>query len=174
MKEELRKKAIEMRKSLNIAQISREICQKICAMPIFIEAKSVGIFYPKEIEINLLSLCNLEDKDFFLPRTESNFMEFYKFEGEEFLEKGRFGILEPNLYSEKGLPDLIVVPALCADLRGFRLGWGKGFYDKYLKNYEGKIICPVPDCLIYDKIPDETHDICCDFVVSEKRIITIS
>ena len=56
VKRELREKAIKERSALNLQQISALICAKIVAMPEFIQAQCVAVFYPKDIEINLLPL----------------------------------------------------------------------------------------------------------------------
>ncbi len=136
------------------------------------KTKNIGIFYPKEVEINLLSLCDDVSKNFYLPKVQDLQMEFYKFEGIENLEKGKFDILEPKS-DVAAKPDLIVTPALMADKNGFRLGWGGGFYDRYLEKYDGIIICPIPSCQFVEELPSEAHDKKCDFVITENEIIKI-
>ena len=68
-KKELRKKAKDIRKTLNIERISKDIIVKIENFELFQQAKNVMIFYPLENEINLLDLLKHSEKNFYLPRT---------------------------------------------------------------------------------------------------------
>ena len=70
--------------------------------------------------------------------------------------------------------DLIIVPALCCDKNGYRLGYGGGYYDRFLKDYKGiKVVC-LPKQLIFDTIYHEVHDIKMDYIITESRIIKVS
>lgn len=171
LKKELRQSALKFRESLNLTQISHNICAKIESMPEFQRAKNIAIFYPKNIEINLLELCKNKDKNFYLPKIVDNKMVFCEFLNKNDLRKGKFDIPEPISENAAKHLDIIITPALMADKKGYRLGWGGGFYDKYLQNFNGITICPVPDCQITDNLPCESYDKKCDFVVSEEKII---
>ena len=173
LKKKLRQSALKIRESLNLTQISHKICDKIVSMPEFQKSKNIGIFYPKNVEINVLELCQNKDKNFYLPKIIDNTMEFYEFLNQNDLKKGKFDIFEPNSDNLAKHLDIIITPALMADKKGYRLGWGGGFYDKYLQNFDGVTICPVPNCQITDSLPCENYDRKCDFVVSEKKIIKI-
>ncbi len=67
--------------------------------------------------------------------------------------------------------DAVVVPGIAFDKRGYRVGYGKGFYDKFLKEFKGIKIGVAFDCCITEKIDNEKHDVAVDYVVSEKRSI---
>ena len=75
-------------------------------------------------------------------RTDVTDLDFYYIESAKDLSPGAFGVLEPEpLYSEKFTDygnGLCIVPALCYDLNGYRLGFGKGYYDRFLSRYSGK------------------------------------
>ena len=124
-------------------------------------------------EINFKEIFTDSNKNFYLPKVVNTSMEFYKFTNENDLKIGAFGILEPVSEEINKNLDIIFTPALMADKKGFRLGWGGGFYDRYLENFKGITICTVPNCQITDKLPVEECDIACNFVVSEKQIIKI-
>ena len=173
MKKTLRQQALQCRKTLNLGQISEQICKNISTISEYICAENIGIFYPKEVEINILSLCKDKAKKFFLPKVSGETMEFYRFTGEDELVKGEFGIYEPKTNQQAEKLDVIVTPALMADKRGYRLGWGGGFYDRYLENFSGIIICPVPHSQLVDVLPSESYDKKCNFVVTENKIIKI-
>lgn len=174
-KKELRIKAKETRKNLNLSQISRDICNNILKIDFFKNAQNIAIFYPKEREISLLSLCKKKDKNFYLPKIENNNLIFVKFNSEKELTKGKYDILEP--YSQKDESckiDLIFLPALMVDKNGYRLGWGGGFYDRFLKQHANITkICSIPQCQIIENLPTEIHDIPCEIIVTETNVIKI-
>ena len=69
--------------------------------------------------------------------------------------------------------DIILIPGLAYNVYGYRLGRGKGFYDRALKDYQGIKIGVVCDDNIIDEHFEEAHDVKVDYLVSEKRIIKI-
>ena len=104
-------------------------------------------------------------------------MTFYYLDDENELESGPYGILQPPQNSEKivELEDatVILVPGLAYDLQCRRLGWGAGFYDRFLAG-EGKGIPTIGlafDCQIVDEVPTEPHDVPVNVVVTESRVI---
>lgn len=93
------------------------------------------------------------------------------------LEKGRFGILEPcstgtDHSAEEA--DLVIVPGVAFDIEGHRIGYGKGFYDRFLR-HPGRKAHLVGLChdfqLTAGHIPAEGHDIRMEIIVTDKRII---
>ncbi|WP_329904356.1 5-formyltetrahydrofolate cyclo-ligase [Porphyromonas pogonae] len=119
---------------------ARNICEQLLADPHFARAQSVGLYAALHDEPSLdhILLNMHSDKKFFLPRVEGpECINFYPFEGVDMLSRSSsFGIQEPTAgISETVDPmslDLIVVPALAYDSYGYRLGRGKGYYDRYL------------------------------------------
>lgn len=92
-------------------------------------------------------------------------------------ESGAFGILEPSMNCEelKGDADLILVPGLAFDLNGGRLGYGGGFYDKFLKNSKSsKRIALSYDFQIVNEVPLEEFDEKVDLIITENRIEKIN
>ena len=87
------------------------------------------------------------------------------------MRKGKFGILEPTSKVSLVDPDLVVVPGLAFDLHLHRLGYGKGYYDRFLKSTSSYKIGICFDFQIVEKIPNESHDQKMDEVISEKRIL---
>jgi len=68
---------------------------------------------------------------------------------------------------------ICIVPALAYDMTGHRLGWGGGYYDRYLKDFEGVRIGICYEENIVDTVPADEHDQCVDIVVTEKRVMRI-
>lgn len=72
-----------------------------------------------------------------------------------------FGVLEPGLSCplvEKQDIDLALIPAMCYDRRGYRLGFGGGYYDRWLATFQGKTVGLCREALLRDEIPVEEHD----------------
>lgn len=165
---DLRVKIKILRKSLDIVRISGVITKNIMTHPVFVQASDIMIYYPLKYEINLLKLIDLApNKNFYFPKVD----------GEKLLvcpncndfEKSDMNIFEPcsNPVSPEIL-DLVIVPALAVDEEHFRLGYGGGFYDKFLsQNNNIKSLTPICKDFIYKSLPKENFDRQIDFIVSD-------
>ena len=102
---------------------------------------------------------------------DSNDMSFYEIKSFDDLEQGSFNIFEPKEYCPM-IADFndacCIVPALSYDKRGYRLGFGKGFYDKFLCKFNGEKIGICYDNCICGKLPNDEFDISVDWLVTEK------
>ena len=165
-KTELRKKAKEIRKSLDIKNISHLICEEIKALEDFKNAKNIMIFYPLKDEIDLLELLE-EDKNFFLPRMSGLNLNVCPYKKGDKLEVKQFGVKEPKTHpiAPKSI-DLIIVPALMADSKNYRLGYGKGFYDRLITKTNAKTVVALPKELFIEELPIEPHDKSVDIVIT--------
>ena len=110
-----------------------------------------------------------------LPIVEkNNSMNFYQWKKNDVLTVNEFGILEP-LKAEAKIPDVILVPLLAFDKDKFRLGYGKGYYDRYLNKYikKYKDIMTVGVAFSFqkhNKLPINKNDVKLDFILTEKGI----
>lgn len=85
-----------------------------------------------------------------------------------------FGIVEPTTECplvEKKDVDLVIVPALCYDRKGFRLGYGGGYYDRWLSGYTGVTVGMCRQAVLQDRVPAEEHDRPVQVVVTEEDIL---
>ena len=85
----------------------------------------------------------------------------------------KFGILEPKKNKKEILPDLIMVPLVAFDKKLNRLGYGGGYYDRFLKKYEKKRIIKIGlaiSCQEVKKLPLNSFDRKMDFVLTEKKL----
>lgn len=166
---ELRKWARDKRKELDIAKISAILAEKLTQTYEYKNSKNIMIFYPLKDEVNLLSLLKDKSKQFYLPRIQGQDLECCKYkEGDELCESC-FHTLEPTCKAccKTGL-DMIIIPALAVDKNNYRLGYGGGFYDRFLKDFNGlKIVC-IPKELIVETIYTEKHDVKIDLIISSK------
>ncbi len=94
---------------------------------------------------------------------------------EKDLIKGTYNIPEPVSDIEfNGIPNLMIIPALSCDLKGNRLGYGGGYYDRFLKNIKGAVKAAIIyDCLLTEELPCETTDIPVDIIITESRILRL-
>ena len=184
--------AKDLRSSLDIRTISLAIESKIKKLDVYKSAKTVMSYLAKDLEVSLGNLFNDNSKEWFLPVVVKNetasgrtgesankekdcLVAVPYISGKTKLVKNKFDILEPKINEEeiskarlrKPIFDLILVPGLCFDKNGNRIGFGKGFYDSFLKlNPQSiKIGCCPKECLV-DKLPVDDWDIKVDIVIT--------
>lgn len=101
-------------------------------------------------------------------------MEFYYIDGVETLEPGTFGVLEPRPDKERLMTDfssgLCLVPALCYDWRGFRLGYGKGYYDRFLARFGGNMIGICYHECVQRRLPHGKYDRPVELLVTDRYL----
>ncbi|MDD5022583.1 MAG: 5-formyltetrahydrofolate cyclo-ligase [Candidatus ainarchaeum sp.] len=175
-KEEIRSKMKELLYSQSREDVkykSEMIMNKLLSIKEFMEASSVSVYLskPHEVDTNYTVEHLLGKKRLSVPVTNSkiDLVEFTSFND---LVAGKFGILEPKTKSFIDYtPDLILIPGVAFDIKKNRLGYGKGFYDIFLKNKSITKIALAFDFQIVEKLPNEKHDIPMDLIITEKRII---
>lgn len=157
---------IEERRKLNkdtLLEKSLELNKKISRTNEFKNAKTVFCFISFDNEISTLYLLKKiidENKKLCVPVIKGNIMIQAGISNLTGFKKNKFGIMEPQVYNEidKDQIDLAIVPALCYNALGYRIGYGQGFYDKFLIDFKGKSVGMVlKEFLINNMIP-EHHD----------------
>lgn len=167
-KTDLRINAKNIRKSLPICEISAKLVEKIRQNKVYVNAKNVMLFYPTKEEFDLRSLLT-DDKNFYFPRVDGDKLLVCPYCVGEKLKKSKFNILEPcSSPIDVGVLDLVIVPALMVDKQGFRLGYGGGYYDRFLTNIAEhcKTICAISSELLIDELPKDEFDIPVDIIIS--------
>jgi len=161
--------------------LDNRIKERLEEMKFFKEAEKIFIYVGFGSEINTIDFINdflKEGKKIFIPRTniEEKIMEAGEIKSLDNLEKDKYGILEPakDIKAVKKVDlDLIILPGVVFDELGGRIGYGGGYYDKYLQDLEESIpkaaLCY--EFQIIDKVPTEEHDIRADYIITEKRAI---
>lgn len=167
-KQSLRQWARSKRKELDMEKISSILVNKLAQTDEYKNSVNIMLFYPMPDEVNLLSLLNDKSKNFYLPRIKGKELECCPYcEGDELCES-KFHTQEPTCKAcNKTNLDLVIVPALTCDKNGYRLGYGGGFYDRFLEDFEGIKICCIPKKLINDNFYPEKHDIKMDLIITD-------
>jgi len=153
---------------------SKRIHANLKKIPTFRLATKIGLYYPAGSEVftqkimqeaisNGLRVC--------LPKVRGEELEFREIDGFSSLEPGSFDIMEPK----EGCPaaekmEILVIPAVGTSVDRHRIGYGRGFYDRYLA---GRKVVKIALCFqkqVVRSIPHEEHDVRMDYVVTEERI----
>ncbi|MBD3858865.1 5-formyltetrahydrofolate cyclo-ligase [Bacillus sp. 28A-2] len=104
------------------------------------------------------------------PKTKE--MTFYEYTPQTKMISRYFGLSEPDPESSvavhKEAIDLIIVPGVCFDQQGYRIGYGGGYYDRYLADYDGVTLALCLSLQQIEHVPAETHDIPVSIMISEK------
>ncbi len=130
------------------------------------KATRVAVFYPMRGEIDVRALG--KHATLYFPKIIGGRIAFFEDTGE--LEKGPFGTTVPAHDNETKLSaiDMVVVPGLCYDRRGYRIGYGKGYYDELLSRYQGFSVGVCFADLVVDELPIEPHDRAVSMLVTER------
>jgi len=174
-KQNLRVQAKKIRNSLDIQTISSAIARQLIMLDAYKKAKIVAGFYPFGHEVDLRQLYHDLTKKWHLPRLINDTkITFYPFKSPSKMEKNKYGIHEPACGKELGLSemDIIIAPALMVDKNGHRLGYGKGYYDRFLSKLPEKClkIVPIPEELLIESLPIDNFDISVDIAVTQDKI----
>ncbi len=155
--------------------VSAKIQKKLKKINEFRNAQKIGVYYPIGSEIltqDIIQELLSNGKDVFLPKIIGKKIEFRKITDFSSLEKGSFDIMEPkdDCQTDNSL-DVILVPTVGISPMGVRLGYGHGFYDKFLSEYKTATISLTLEKQIVKNIPKSEHDIIIDWIVTEDRIL---
>ena len=179
-KTRLRKKYLNIRKK-NYYNVEKEFfvpLLKLIRLKFKKKFIRLALYYPSNFELNVLKYLELNSifsRDILLPVTDkNNLMNFFSWKKRDILFVNEFGILEP-IKSQVKIPDVMLVPMLAFDNNKYRLGYGSGFYDRYLNKYlkQFKNILTVGVAFSFQrhhKLPINQNDVKLDFIITEKGI----
>ncbi len=164
----------QLRRQLSASrpQPSAGLTEQLVALVAQHAAKTVASYspLPSEPDVTEFNSWAAGKLNLVLPRVSGHDLEF----AEGKLREGAFGIAEPT---GTAVPiaeiDLMIVPALAADMAGNRLGKGKGFYDRVLANYSGKRIAVIFDSELIESVPSEPHDQQVQIIVTPLRTVVV-
>lgn len=183
MKNELRKKYLALRQEKDendLNKASEKIIENLESIDVFQKAETIMVYvsYRNEVATHSLikKLISLK-KRVCVPMCEEN-CNMTAREIKDFAElvPGSYGILEPkeNTYvMPKEEIDFVVVPGCVFSRTGHRIGYGKGYYDRFLKGIKAKTAGLSFGFCLLDDVPYEKTDVSLDFVVTEQEIVRL-
>lgn len=178
-KKALRKRLRALRDSVgdDRMEYSQSICLGCLSINEVREAKTLLLYFAKDSEVDLSSLAQMAfamGKTVGFPRCrDDGTITFHAVTSLFELEAGNFGLMEPSESAplcDLGRDAVCIVPAIAYDKDGYRLGYGGGYYDKFLKVFCGCSIGVAYDLLVQDKLPREEHDQKTDYIVTESQV----
>ena len=159
---------------------SRKIREILFKQPEWQNAKTVGITlsnFPEADTRMIIQRGWEEGKRIAVPKCvpETKAMDFYQIQSFHDVEKGFFGLLEPlpekTKWVSKEEIDLLIVPGLIFSKKGYRIGFGGGYYDRYLSDFKGLTLALSFHEQIVENIPVEDHDLPVRKIVTDKGVI---
>lgn len=185
-KKDIRKNIVNSRDKIDFTkrvQADNKIYQRLIDSDIYRDDNIfVYISFRSEVDTKLLIIKMLRDgKNIFVPKISNNTndMEAIRITSLNELEENRFGTLEPVTYNNAVDPkiiDVILIPGIAFDCEGTRIGFGKGYYDKYIKRArkDVKKVGLAYDLQIVDKINKDDHDESVDYIITEEKVIKVN
>jgi len=180
-----RKLSEENRKLLKITikDISKQLLYNFCKGSFFKNKKSISSFISIKSEISTKFLNNFlieSENKFSLPViiNDSEILTFREFNFSSTLVNGKYGTFEPDNSGNEILPDIILTPCLAFDKKGFRLGYGGGYYDKtfsYLKkiNHDFISIVVAYENQLVDEVVHDKFDQKINYILTEKDLYKV-
>ena len=181
MKANLKEEMLGKINSLSIDEVlekSRQIETNLFGLEQYIKSRTVMYFvsFGNEVYTHAMIKKALSNKTVVVPKVSHYEIEPSLIIDFENLIPGNLGILEPIETMKIAYKhiDLVLVPGIAFDKEGHRIGYGFGYYDKFLKKVPKAVkIGLCFDFQVVDRIPREEHDVSVDFIVTEERVINI-
>jgi 5-formyltetrahydrofolate cyclo-ligase len=190
-KRQIRQRMRSLRSALPAASVaarSAAVVERLFALPAFSEVRGLALFWPME-DRNEIDLRPLDAAarsrglrvyyPFLSAAGPTVRTGFRRVDAVTELELGGSGFAEPREdapEARRGDIDLLVVPSLAVDGSGYRLGYGKGFYDATLPDFRppARAVAVAFAFQLLSELPREAHDVRCDTIVTDERVIEVS
>ena len=178
MKKALRYELKSKRDALeNRELLSSVIAESFITSDIYKEAEVLLLYYSVGSEVSTDKILKqaLNDKKrvaYPVCIDNSGYMEFYFIKTEDDLVEGMYKIKAPKQGSKKFSNEnnsVCIVPALAFDIKGNRLGYGKGYYDRFLEKFKGISVGICYDAMLADSIPADPHDKKVSYLITDKK-----
>ena len=183
MKKELRKKLKACRRKIsNKSLCDSKICNYLTESNLFKNADTILFYAALEDEINIdecINIALLQGKKAALPvcLDDNGNMKFYYINSLTDIKTGHFGVREPDTCICREVTDfsgsICIVPAIAYDRKGYRLGYGKGYYDRFLENFSFISVGLCYNELIVDVLPLGEYDIPVDCIITQDGMLTV-
>jgi len=160
---------------------SRSICEVLLQEPSIIEGKTIALtisVFPEVETREIITKLWAMDKHVVVPKcnVKTKQMQFYHLTNFNELVPASMGLFEPNHLITSSIEhnqiDVCIVPGIVFDQRGYRIGYGGGYYDRFLPQFNGEKISIAFDEQFVNEVSFELHDIPIDFLITNKRRIS--
>lgn len=168
-------KAKRLQQMETFSPLSSRISQTVLKHPKIQQAAMIGCYVSLNEEVDTHQLIKklLKNHRVCVPKVHGNTMDFYEIYSLTDLTEGYFHVLEPttNLLVDINDIDIMIVPMLAYDARFYRVGYGKGYYDRYFANgYQGYKLGLAYSFQYVDAINHDQYDIPIDEIITEKAL----
>ncbi|MGJ9456972.1 5-formyltetrahydrofolate cyclo-ligase [Oceanobacillus sp. CF4.6] len=164
-------------------QIEEKLKQQLLLSSLWKEATTIGVTMAQGFEWSTKPIIEAaweQNKTICIPKCYPKQKEliFYELKSFEQLEVVYYNLLEPkpdiSKKVKKNSMDLLLVPGLLFDRDGYRIGFGGGYYDRFLKDYANTSVSLCSSDQLVDHVPAENFDIPVNYIITEKEIMSIS
>lgn len=163
-------------------KIENKLYEHLFKSKIWSAASTIGMTCSQSMEWNTFPIIERawkEKKRVAVPKSNPQKRElvFYYITSKNELELGHYGILEPGkqtVIAKKNEIDLLLVPGLVFDLFGYRIGFGGGYYDRYLNDFKQETVSLASQLQIIERIPSEPYDIRVRHLVHEHGCVEVN
>lgn len=185
-KKKMRDDILTYLKSLSIKdqkEIEKKLHHRLFQEDIWKQAKTVGVTVSQAMEWDTNTIIEkawAQGKNVAVPKCipESKKMQFYEITSFDQLEIAYFNIQEPipklTKIVKKESIDLLIVPGLVFDRRGYRIGFGGGYYDRFLMNFINYTVSILSNRQLLDEVPKESHDLPVQYLITETETIVVN
>lgn len=182
IKNRLRGEYLALRKDMpkeTKAELDAKITSKLLNSVSYRHANTVLCYYSTDIEIDthkIIETALKDGKKVALPRCipDKLTMNFHYIESTDDLELTQMGIYEPKadlpIFDRNESLSICIIPAVVFDKGGYRIGYGRGYYDRFLNGFSGAQIGIIYSSCITDKLPRGRYDCAVDVLITEKGI----
>lgn len=181
-KKDIRKYIYGVRKKCTDQEIenwSRKITEKVLSHPAFIQAEKIMVYADYNHEV--ITRYIIEEawklkKEVAVPKVSGKDMIFYKLTDFSQLEEGYYGIPEPTKGQIADWQDaLMIMPGVAFDRDNHRVGYGGGFYDRFLEKHPGLVRLAIAfEFQILEQVPVEPTDILPQIIITEEKLYEVS
>ena len=162
---------------------SQTICNTLLQEPSIKEGKTIALtisIFPEVDTRGIISELWAMGKHVVVPKCDhrTKQMIFYNLTNFDELVPAPMGLFEPNSIITSSIMykqiDVCIVPGIVFDQRGYRIGYGGGYYDRFLSHFNGKKISIAFDEQLVNEVPNEFHDIPIDLLITNQRRISFA
>ncbi len=184
-KDSIRKQLLKERHSLDDSSaknLSHFIQESVISSNVYMNSRNLAVYSPIQNEVatdKIVANALLANKNVCFPtwEPEHSIIHFFQVHDTEQLKPTAWGTLEPDARTHDEVSryelDLIIVPGVVFDRRGYRLGYGHGGYDRVLAGLSTRALGLAYEFQIVDRLPVEPHDVPCTHVVTEMNLIEV-